>query len=186
MGNITIGTYSTIKVEKGAGALHSIGFGSGEYSIESFGNITIKSWQETGYIITSPFTYPSSLFYVSEGIADGKKKAVFDGTFFGEDAINITEEIPVDHVVFDREFSTSGYSTLMLPFDYVATNFENVEAIIEFGEMTTNGKGDPAVGMNFVWCSKDVEDALAEEARKQRTRMIMTDAIPMERSSLAI
>ncbi len=164
MGNITIGTYSTITVEKGAGALHSIGFGSGENSIESFGKITIGV-EETGYIITSPFTRPHSLVYVSE-YPDGKKKAVFDGTFFGEDAINITEEIPVDHVVFDREFSTSGYSTLMLPFDYVATNFENVEAIIEFGEMTTNGKGDPAVGMNFVWCSKDVEDALAEEAAK--------------------
>ena len=51
----------------------------------------------------------------------------------------------------------------MLPFDYVATNFENVEAIIEFAKMTTNDKGDPAIGMNFVWCSKNVEDALAKE-----------------------
>ena len=162
MGNITIvnGFGTTVTAEKGAGALHSIGIGSGEGSIKS---IAIGA-KETAYIVTSPFTYPKSLFYVSE-YPDGKK-AVINGNFYEEDAINITEEIPVDHVVFEREFSTSGYSTLMLPFDYVATNFENVEAIIEFGEMTTNGKGDPAVGMNFVWCSKDVEDALAEEAAK--------------------
>ena len=163
LGNISI-SGGTVTAEKGAGALHSIGIGSGEGSIESFGNITIGG-EETGYIVSSPYTYPS-LVYVSKSMADGKTQAVIDGNFQGDDAIDITEEIAVDNVVFNRAFSTSGYSTLMLPFDYVATNLENVEAIIEFAEMTTNGEGDPAIGMSFVWCSKDVEDALAEEAAK--------------------
>ena len=141
-----------------ASASVGVGYNVGTVSVKS---ITIGG-EETGYIVTSPFTYPS-LVYVSEGMADGKTKAVIDGNFQGEDAINITEEIAVDNVVFNRAFSTSGYSTLMLPFDYVATNFENVEAIIEFAKMTTNDKGDPAIGMNFVWCSKNLEDALAKE-----------------------
>ena len=160
LGNISI-SGGAVTAEKGAGALHSIGIGSNKGSIESFGNITIGG-EETGYIKNNPFTYPS-LVYVSEGMADGKTQAVIDGNFQGDDAIDITEEIAVDNVVFNRAFSTSGYSTLMLPFDYVATNFENVEAIIEFAKMTTNDKGDPAIGMNFVWCSKNVEDALAKE-----------------------
>lgn len=142
---------------------YSIGIAPGEGN-PTIGSITIGG-VETGYIKTNPFTYPS-LVYVSKSMADGKTQAVIDGNFQGDDAIDITEEIAVDNVVFNRAFSTSGYSTLMLPFDYVATNLENVEAIIEFAEMTTNGEGDPAIGMSFVWCSKDVEDALAEEAAK--------------------
>ena len=97
----------------------------------------------------------------------GNLYAFIDGNYQGTDAIDIPNTIhtvPVDKVVFNRKFSTSGYSTLMLPFDYVATDFENVEAIIEFAEMTTNDKGELAVGMKYVWCTSEVEKSLKAEA----------------------
>ena len=95
----------------------------------------------------------------------GKKKlGVINGTYIGETSVNIASETAIDTVMFLRDFSTSGYSTLMLPFDYVATNLENVESVIEFEKMTSNDKGELAVGMSYVWCSKEFEDALAADA----------------------
>ena len=93
-----------------------------------------------------------------------KKYGIIDGNFKGTDAINITEEIAVENVVFNRPFSTSGFSTLMLPFSFNAKNFENVESVIEFDGMTTNDKDELAVGMRYVWCSAEVEEYLESKA----------------------
>ena len=102
---------------------------------------------------------------VAFAVKKNKKTAVINGSFKGEDVINITEETEVDAVEFKREFSTNGngYSTIVLPFDYYVEkdyHLVGADAVIEFTGMTKNGD----VGMSYVWCSEAVEKALEAAA----------------------
>ena len=90
--------------------------------------------------------------------------AFINGDYNGTEAIGFSTFVAVDKVVFNRTFSTSGYSTIVLPFSFNAKNFENVESVIEFDGMTTNDKDELAVGMKYVWCSAEVEEYLESKA----------------------
>ena len=88
-----------------------------------------------------------------------KTSIVIDGNFNGTDAIKIETDIAVDKIILNRTFKQSGFATIMLPFDYDASNLQGVKSIIEFnGVLQSNGKTD--VGMQYVWCNKAVQDSL--------------------------
>ena len=97
---------------------------------------------------------------------NGKKAAVIDGTYNGTDAFKIDDDIDVDTVVLNRTFSTNedGYSTLMLPFDVNVSEIEGLRSAIEFTEMTTDEKRNPAVGMSYVWCDDETQANLKQIA----------------------
>ena len=104
---------------------------------------------------------------VSVATVDGKKTATIEGSYDGDESFKITEAVEVESVDFQRTFnrSGSGFSTIVLPFDVNADNLTGVESVIEFTGMRSDG----SVGMSYVWCSEDVEDALKEEASKTST-----------------
>jgi len=88
-----------------------------------------------------------------------KTSIVIDGNFGNSDAIVIDSPIDIDSIILNRTFKQSGFATIMLPFDYDASNLQGVKSIIEFnGVLQSNGKTD--VGMQYVWCNKAVQDSL--------------------------
>ena len=98
---------------------------------------------------------------------DNDKWIAFVNGMFGEDgAVNITEEISVDSVVFNREFSQSGFSTIMLPFDVNVSDIEGLRSAIEFNKMSTDGNGKPAVGFWYVWCDEQTQTNLENIAKE--------------------
>ena len=104
---------------------------------------------------------------ISVATVDGKKTATIEGSYDGDETFKITEAVEVESVDFQRTFnrSGSGFSTIVLPFDVNADNLTGVESVIEFTGMRSDG----SVGMSYVWCSEEVEDALKEEASKTST-----------------
>ena len=81
------------------------------------------------------------------------KTAVIDGAYQGKDTVKITENIEVDRVVFNREFSSEGYSTIMLPFDVNARDdVSGWVEVLEFSEMGTGDDGNLLVKMRRVYC----------------------------------
>ena len=81
------------------------------------------------------------------------KTAVIDGAYQGKDTVKITENIEVDRVVFNREFSSEGYSTIMLPFDVNARDdVRGWVEVLEFSEMGTGDDGNLQVKMRRVYC----------------------------------
>lgn len=92
-----------------------------------------------------------------------KTSIVIDGNFGNSDAIVIDSPIDVDSIILNRTFKQSGFATIMLPFDYDASNLQGVKSIIEFnGVQQSNGKTN--VGMQYVWCNKAVQDSLKDAA----------------------
>ncbi len=91
------------------------------------------------------------------GLNGNRVVAEINGSYELTDTIDIPEDIKVDSISFDREFKTdlSGFSTVMLPFDFDASNLEGVKSIIEFAGVVVKG-GNNAVGMRYVWCNEEV------------------------------
>jgi hypothetical protein len=89
---------------------------------------------------------------------------VIEGEYDGTDTVNIGTDISVNEVEFIREFTQSGFATIMLPFDYDANNLDGVKSVIEFMGMRRLDNGDTSVGMAYVWCNKDVQDSLMDLA----------------------
>lgn len=88
-----------------------------------------------------------------------KTSIVIDGNFGNSDAIVIDSPIDVDSIILNRTFKQSGFATIMLPFDYNTKDLKGVKSIIEFnGVQQSNGKTN--VGMQYVWCNKDIQDSL--------------------------
>ena len=64
--------------------------------------------------------------------------AVIDGDYSGNDALNITEDLLVDRVVFERTIPViydeykNNYSTIMFPFDVSVKNVANVSQAVSF------------------------------------------------------
>ena len=88
--------------------------------------------------------------------ADGSKSAVIDGAYSGTDAVNIEEDIEVDGVEFNREFSTAedGYSTLMLPFDVYTNNTWGMQTVLAFNDVIdsiVDGVKKKFVVMQALW-----------------------------------
>ena len=97
---------------------------------------------------------------------DGSKTATLAGSYDGNDAFKITEAVNVDNVELQRTFNqgASGFSTIVLPFDFNAAALTGVKSVVKFNRMTKKDNGDPAVGMAYVWCDADVEKALQKAA----------------------
>ncbi|MBO7551049.1 MAG: hypothetical protein J6T62_05960 [Fibrobacter sp.] len=86
----------------------------------------------------------------------GKKVALIDGAYSGTDAVNIAEDIEVDNVEFNREFSTAedGYSTLMLPFDVNTYNTDGLQTVLAFNDVIdsiVDGVKKKFVVMQALW-----------------------------------
>ena len=59
--------------------------------------------------------------------------ATLDGVYSGQDTIEIEEDVYVKNVAIDRVFKkTSGYSTLMLPFDIEVSKLSGADGVYEF------------------------------------------------------
>ena len=59
--------------------------------------------------------------------------ATLDGVYSGQDTIEIEEDVYVKEVAIDRVFKkTSGYSTLMLPFDIEVSKLSGADGVYEF------------------------------------------------------
>ena len=101
---------------------------------------------------------------VNVATLDGKETAIINGNFAGKDAIEITTPVHVDSIAFQRNFSRNGFSTIVLPFEFSPVNLENVKSVIEFAGMQKMDNGDTVAGMHYVWCSKEVQDALEAAA----------------------
>lgn len=101
---------------------------------------------------------------VNVATLDGKETAIINGNFAGKDAIEITTPVHVDSIAFQRNFSRKGFSTIVLPFEFSPVNLENVKSVIEFAGMQKMDNGDTVAGMHYVWCSKEVQDALEAAA----------------------
>ena len=61
-----------------------------------------------------------------------KKYGFIDGMYNGADTIKIPSPIAVDTVIFKREFSTQGYSTIMLPFGIEQAKVDGIGQVLEF------------------------------------------------------
>ena len=80
----------------------------------------------------------------------GKGVAV-DGSYSGDEAIMITDSIEVDYVDYSRKFSTSGFSTIVLPFDVNTSNVNGLKKVAAFSEIKTNDDGRLVAVMSLVW-----------------------------------
>ena len=76
-----------------------------------------------------------------------KTTATIDGVYNDNDAVNIPEEIEVDEVVFNRTFSTAGYSTITLPFAIDVNKVDGLAHAYEFDAMGIDANGKKEVRM---------------------------------------
>lgn len=74
-----------------------------------------------------------------------------DGNYNGDEAVMITDSIEVDYVDYSRKFSTSGYSTVVLPFDVNTSNVSGLKKVAAFSEIRTNDDGRLVAVMSLVW-----------------------------------
>lgn len=89
--------------------------------------------------------------------SNGYKSARIDGSYTGDDAVNITADIEVDGFEFVREYTPDAYSTITLPFDYDANNSWGFKEILRFdGVFVEDGK--KKVRMKRVWCLDWVDE----------------------------
>ena len=74
-----------------------------------------------------------------------------DGNYNGDEAVMITDSIEVDYVDYSRKFSTSGFSTIVLPFDVNTSNVSGLKKVAAFSEIRTNDDGRLVAVMSLVW-----------------------------------
>ena len=135
-----------------------ISFANGKFFKDENNNI-YAGLQRVEFDNGRTFTPYYAPFVVYTDYLDDKTYVAIDGNFNGTDAIKIETDIAVDKIILNRTFKQSGFATIMLPFDYDASNLQGVKSIIEFnGVLQSNGKTD--VGMQYVWCNKAVQDSL--------------------------
>ena len=79
------------------------------------------------------------------------KGVAIDGNYNGDETIMITDSIEVDYVDYSRKFSTSGFSTIVLPFDVNTSNVSGLEKVAAFSEIKTNDAGRLVAVMSLVW-----------------------------------
>ena len=83
-----------------------------------------------------------------------KKYGIIDGMYNGKDAINIPSPIAVDTLIFKREFSTQGYSTIMLPFGIEQAKVDGISQVLDFDGVT---EVDGELQVNMVVHDGDLE-----------------------------
>ena len=96
-------------------------------------------------------------------LANGIKYTAINGSYSGAGVVNIAEDIEVNSVSFNREFTSGAFSTFVLPFNYNAGDIWGLEQVLEFagvGELD----GKKVVKMRRVWCQEDVSEKCASLA----------------------
>lgn len=89
--------------------------------------------------------------------SNGFKMASINGSYSGEDAVNIPNDIDVDGFEFVREYTPDAYSTITLPFDFDANRSWGFKEILEFAGIVVED-GKKKVGMRRVWCLDWVDE----------------------------
>ena len=80
--------------------------------------------------------------------------AVIDGSYDGTDALDITEDIKVDSVMFNRTFTKNAYSTITLPFSVNTSEVEGLSAVLRYNGIG-NKDGQDVVRMKVMWATED-------------------------------
>lgn len=163
------GDYSTQEIASaGEGLATDIGTITGDYMELDFrGCYNDKECNsaQTYSGLDLTVTLVKSVHYAAVSVSEdenGRMVATIDGNYNDYDEIDIPSDIPVNAVVFNRTFSTSGFSTIMLPFNVTAGNIEGARSVIAFNGMVLNeATGDSAISMRYVWCNSDVVTAAA-------------------------
>ena len=117
-------------------------------------SVTIRGMGD--YIGSTTLTFtigPKVTRYAAINILEdqrGKGVAV-NGNYNGDDTVMITDSIQVDFVEYGRKFSTSGFSTIVLPFDVNTSNVSGLKKVAAFSEIRTNEAGRLVAVMSLVW-----------------------------------
>ncbi len=85
--------------------------------------------------------------------------AVIDGGYDGKDTLNITKEIEVSSVKFDRTFIENVYSTITLPFSVNTSEIGGLSAVLRYNGIGTDEYGNDAVRMKVMWATDAWVDA---------------------------
>ena len=107
------------------------------YSLETLLGYAWDIFYENGdpKAVPNPNVYETRYGAIAVVEADDNTTAYINGLYNGEDAINISSSIQVDTVVFNRTFSTAGYSTIMLPFTIDTGKVDGLVHAYEFHAM---------------------------------------------------
>ncbi|MBP5767550.1 MAG: alpha/beta hydrolase [Fibrobacter sp.] len=81
--------------------------------------------------------------------------AVIDGSYDGKDTLNIADEIKVNSLSFNREFTPLTYSTLTLPFSVETDKVNGLEAALRYNGIGKDKEGNDAVKMKVVWATEN-------------------------------
>ena len=104
-----------------SGRTMTLAFHSDESNVYDGLDLTVSVVQATKYAAVT----------VAEDMT-GKKYGIIDGMYNGADTIKIPSPIAVDAVIFKREFSTQGYSTIMLPFGIERAKVDGIYQVLDF------------------------------------------------------
>lgn len=106
---------------------------------------------------------------------NGKLHAIIDGDYDGTDVISVGEKMNVNDVVLERVFNTSGFSTIMLPFEIKGSKVTGVKQFLKFNGVSANAQGKKEVHMKRAWCdydvvSKDIDNMNISEEQKKKAK----------------
>ena len=117
-------------------------------------SVTIRGMGD--YIGSTTLTFtigPKVTQYAAINILEDERGmgVAVDGNYNGDDTVMITDSIQVDFVEYGRKFSTSGFSTIVLPFDVNTSNVSGLKKVAAFSEIRTNDAGSLVAVMSLVW-----------------------------------
>lgn len=106
---------------------------------------------------------------------DGKYHAIIDGDYDGTGVVSVDKKINVKDVVLERTFSTSGFSTILLPFAINGSKVTGVKQFLKFNGVLPNANGVKEVHMKRAWCdydvvSHDIDNMNISEEQKQKAK----------------
>ena len=109
-------------------------------------------FQNSGFDLTVNVLKHLPTFAAVKLIEDERGLGVaVDGNYNGDDTVMITDSIQVDFVEYGRTFSTSGFSTIVLPFDVNTSKVSGLKKVAAFSEIKTNDAGRLVAVMSLVW-----------------------------------
>ena len=122
----------------------------GKYTITPSG-LTVSNY-EISFVAGALNVEPKATHYAAVQVLEDEngKRAEIDGEYGEGDGIVITEPLEVASVEFSRDFSTQGYSTIVLPFDVNTSKLSGVDSVLSFARIVKE-QGEMAVGMKVVW-----------------------------------
>ena len=136
--------YGEHRVEStGDGVTMDVGPITGHYLQLYFNDAGKYGETYSGLDLTVTLVRSAQYAAVSVEDIDGEMVATIDGAYnyvWGGD-VYIPEEIPVDTVIFNRDFSTSGYSTIVLPFDINVSSIDGLKNVYEFDGIGLDASG---------------------------------------------